>query len=91
MHFPNLPMLGNFLNFLFGLPVYILIPILVIVGYLIIRAVVTLLFSQAKSAAGAIIILIIVTFVFLAGLFIFSSMPAILRALDKLFYPMFQF
>jgi hypothetical protein len=88
MNLPNLPLLGNFINYLFGLPPIILFPLLIIGGYLILRGAVKIIFSQAKSAAGAIIVLILVTFVCLGGIFILSSMPNILRALDKLFYPM---
>jgi cobalamin biosynthesis protein CobD/CbiB len=91
MNFPNLTFVGNLINFLFGLPPYILVPILVICGYLLIRAVVSLVSAQAKSAAGALIIIILVFFVCIAGLYLFSNMPNILRALDKLYYPMLHF
>ncbi|HMD89567.1 MAG TPA: hypothetical protein VKF38_10430 [Anaerolineaceae bacterium] len=91
MNFPNLPFVGNFINFLFGLPPYILVPILVICGYLFIRGVVSIVFAQAKSAAGAIMIIILVLFVCIGGIYIFSMMPTILRALDKLYYPIFHF
>ncbi|MDR3574884.1 MAG: hypothetical protein P4L50_13555 [Anaerolineaceae bacterium] len=87
MNFPILSRLGDFFNFLFGLPPYILLPVLVIGGYLIIRGVVRFIFAQAKSAAGAIVILLLVSFVCLGGFFIFFKMPNILSALDKLFYP----
>ena len=87
MSFPNLPQLGNFFNFLFGLPPYILFPMLVIGGYLIIRVVVRIIFAQAKSAAGAIIVLIMVSFICLGGFFVLSKIPTIMSALDRIFYP----
>jgi hypothetical protein len=91
MNLSNWSVLDNFFNFLFGLPPIILIPLLVVVGFLIIRGVIKIVFDQAKSAAGAIILLVMVTFVLLGGVFILSKMPNILRGLENIFSPIFHF
>jgi len=91
MNFPDLPILGNFINFILGLPPIILIPLLVIVVFLLIRGVINIIFAQAKSAAGAILVLILVIFVCTGGIFLFSKMPNILSAVEKIFSPIFHF
>jgi hypothetical protein len=91
MNLSNWSVFDNFFNFLFGLPPIILIPLLVVVGFLIIRGVIKIVFDQAKSAAGAIILLVMVTFVLLGGVFILSKMPNILRGLENIFSPIFHF
>ena len=90
MNLPTIPLVDNFFNFLFGLPPYILIPVLIIGGFLIIRAIFKIFIASAKNAAGAVLILLLVTVVCVGGFFLFSKMPDIVNGVAKVFHPIFH-
>jgi hypothetical protein len=95
MHFPPLPPLpplpASIRHLINSIPPIVLYPLIVVVLILIIITAIKVFASNAKSTAGALLILMVIVGFLALGFFILSQLDNILLSLEKIFTPILHF